>query len=168
MEASDAHGDRITYSLTGPEGMTIDTQFGLVEWTQTNVAPGSYPWSVTITDEYLSSTTVNYTLEVVPDTENPELLLEVQDDPGPINEENRFRVTATDNVEVVAPTLEVSANGGTTWTPIELGPTGVGHWTPTQVLVYKLRATATDAAGNTETFIRDLNSIDPTATGAPR
>jgi len=55
VEASDAEGDSLTYSLTAhPSGMTIDSVTGLISWTPTMT--GNYNISLKVSDGELSDT----------------------------------------------------------------------------------------------------------------
>jgi RHS repeat-associated protein/uncharacterized repeat protein (TIGR01451 family) len=169
LAGSDPDGDALTYTLTGrnttavPADLTVDG-LGRVRWAGTLV--GSYDFTAKARDPYGLSASRDFTLTVSADTQAPGVRLEVQDDPGRINQGERFRVDAADDVAVTERKLEVSPDG-TVWTVVGLDAEGVGRWTFTTPAVYQLRATARDAAGNTGTFTRSLTVIDPAATQPP-
>lgn len=51
IRASDPEGDRLTYKLaSGPQGMAIDPQSGLVTWDTQDAANGEYKATVLVTD----------------------------------------------------------------------------------------------------------------------
>src|SRR5205807_6460979 len=55
LMASDADGDRLTYSATGlPPGLTIDMATGVVVGTLTHASVGTYPATVTVSDGSLT------------------------------------------------------------------------------------------------------------------
>ncbi|MBL8346456.1 MAG: putative Ig domain-containing protein, partial [Rubrivivax sp.] len=65
VNASDANGDTLTYSLTqGPAGMTINTTNGLIAWTPTSAQVGSQAVTVRVTDPGGLFVTQSFTITV--------------------------------------------------------------------------------------------------------
>ncbi len=71
VDASDADGDTLTYSLaTAPAGMSIDSANGLISWTPTTAQVGSQSVSVQVEDGKGGSDTQNFdvTVDAIPNT----------------------------------------------------------------------------------------------------
>jgi YD repeat-containing protein len=65
VEASDADGDTLTYSLTSaPDGMTIDSASGLIGWTPSTDQVGSQPVTVQVDDGNGGSVTQSFSITV--------------------------------------------------------------------------------------------------------
>ncbi|MCC5867740.1 MAG: VCBS repeat-containing protein [Gammaproteobacteria bacterium] len=74
-------GDELTYALaSAPAGMTLDPQFGLIDWLPDSGQLGSHTVTVTVTDSTGLSDAQTYTVEVGPPVSVPDLswLLESQ------------------------------------------------------------------------------------------
>ncbi|MDP2944944.1 MAG: putative Ig domain-containing protein, partial [Atribacterota bacterium] len=64
VEATDPNGDTLTYSLTtGPDGMTINSNTGVINWTPTEEQIGENEVEIEVSDQY-RSTTQSFTITV--------------------------------------------------------------------------------------------------------
>ncbi|MCG2762369.1 MAG: putative Ig domain-containing protein [Candidatus Atribacteria bacterium] len=64
VEATDPNGDTLTYSLTtGPDGMTINSATGVINWTPTEEQIGENEVEIEVSDLY-RSTTQSFTITV--------------------------------------------------------------------------------------------------------
>ena len=64
VEAIDPDGDTLTYSLTtGPDGMTINSATGVINWTPTEEQIGENEVEIEVSDQY-RSTTQSFTITV--------------------------------------------------------------------------------------------------------
>tara|TARA_R110002072_G_C7945475_1_gene532810 strand:+ start:753 stop:2315 length:1563 start_codon:yes stop_codon:yes gene_type:complete len=67
VEASDPEGGALNYALTAsPDGMAIDANTGLIQWTPSLEQEGQHEVSIYVLDEQDGSTLQNYTLTVNP------------------------------------------------------------------------------------------------------
>lgn len=97
VRAEDLDGDELRYSLLkAPEGMTIDSETGLISWTPTAIQAGSYEIIVRVTDSQGGEDIQPYTLAVAEGVNNtPEIISEpvIQ---GKEGEEYFYQVKAHD------------------------------------------------------------------------
>ena len=65
VEATDPDGDLLQYSLTsGPTGMSVNANIGLIEWTPTSAQLGNNPVTVRVQDPFGVSDTQEFTITV--------------------------------------------------------------------------------------------------------
>jgi hypothetical protein len=66
IKANDPDGDALSYELSsGPEGMTIDKNSGIVNWLpRENVNGGDYPVKVKVSDDHGGETTYQFTVAI--------------------------------------------------------------------------------------------------------
>ena len=141
VPASDPDGDPLTYSLTGPPGMSIDP-LGRVSWTTTIANAGTNRIAITVSDNHGASITQTYDLLVFADTQAPVVHIGHADDRLPVGTILDINAVATDNIGVSS--LVVTIGG----TPIPLDSNGHAEIILNQVGVFPIVARATDAAGN--------------------
>jgi RHS repeat-associated protein len=160
VQASDPDGDPLTYSISGPAGMTIDS-LGRVSWSPGTADLGSQSVVITVSDNHGNSVTQPYTVIVQATTQPPNVSLSVTPNPVYIGAQVTFLVAATDAVGVQSESLTV--NG----TPVSLDASGKAVMTMTQAGQYSVVASATDAAGNSAEATTSLVVLDPTVLGDP-
>ena len=129
VKAHDPDGDPLTYTLTtGPAGMQIDQQTGLLTWTPTDAQVGTHPVSIDIDDGRGSILTHSFNLDAVAAAQNDPPNITSMHPAGPVGVglEYRYQVVATDpNGDHLTYSLETAPAGMTiddetgllTWTP---------------------------------------------------
>jgi hypothetical protein len=152
VTASDSDGDTaLTYSVTGPTGISIDAN-GHITWTpQQSDITKSYPVTVTATDPYgLASTPQSFTLSIPQDTTPPPVTLTINPNPVIVNSEAGFVVTASDPAGIAA--LSLTVNG------VNLPLDGLGTaWDMMSTAgSFPVVATATDPSGNSTSVTQTL------------
>ncbi len=168
----DGNGDTVSYSLAptagvaAPAGMTIDS-LGRITW-DTDIADiGAHPITIDVTSAGGLVTPQPYTLDVVPDTQAPTVIIQTD----PIQQVNMGQsltvlVSATDNVGVTGLTL--TANGtNVTLLPGTFGTSGVATLTFNTAGPVTLEASASDAADNEGTANTTIFVVNPSVTEAP-
>lgn len=81
VEADDPDGDSLTYGLQqSPEGMTINPDTGLVEWTPSSEQEGEITVSVQVDDGYGGTASQSFTVTVEPAEDEPDDIGDVIDD----------------------------------------------------------------------------------------
>ncbi|WP_240700727.1 putative Ig domain-containing protein [Staphylococcus caprae] len=161
IDASDNSGQVVTNKVSGlPEGVSFDSVTNTISGTPTKV--GSYPITVTTTDESGNKTTTNFTIKVV-DTTKPTVTA-IKDQTKEVN-------TSIDPIKI-----ETSDNSGQAVTNKVSGlPSGVSFdsttntisGTPTKVGSYPITVTTTDESGNettTKFTIQVVDTIKPMVT----
>ena len=163
--ASDADGDPLTFALQNyPTWMTISST-GLISGTAPgNLATTSYStFTVTVTDPAGMSTTQSLNLTVQADTQAPTQTT-VTATPGwtvPVGTRVNFVVSANDNVAVS--TLTLTVNG----TPLAIDDHNAASQLFPTAGTYTVVATATDPAGNLQTYTNNLVVSAPTGPTTP-
>lgn len=141
VQAIDADGDPLTYSLTGPSGMTIDN-LGRVTWSTSATGAGTNHISITVTDSKGASVLQDYDLVVVADTTPPFVRLGFQTDRLPVGSILDISTRPTDNVGIRSFVLMF---GGV---PVPLDANGNASLLLARTGVFQIVAVATDLAGN--------------------
>jgi len=161
VKATDPDGDPLTYSLlTGPAGMSIDA-LGRLTWTTSTANVGTQHVSIAVADNHGASVAQLFDVNVVADTQPPQVALSVTPSPANLGSQVTFLVTAVDNVKVQS--LELTING----VPVALDSSGRATVTMTTAGDLAVVATATDPAGNTGTASSTLTVINPSVTNPP-
>ena len=158
IDASDNSGQVVTNKVSGlPEGVSFDSVTNTISGTPTKV--GSYPITVTTTDESGNKTTTNFTIKVV-DTTKPTVTA-IKDQTKEVN-------TSIDPIKI-----ETSDNSGQAVTNKVSGwckfdsTTNTISGTPTKVGSYPITVTTTDESGNettTKFTIQVVDTIKPMVT----
>jgi RHS repeat-associated protein len=149
-------GDPFTFRLvTGPTGMTIDPQTGLVLWQPAAADIGARPVTIRITNDRGAFTDQTFPLTVTPDTEPPTVSILMSTNFTQSGQPVTIQVVATDDVAVSSVALTI--NG--TAVPLDSSRTTV--FTPPAAGLVALVATATDPAGNRGTGSATLRVFDP-------
>ncbi|MCO8125241.1 polymorphic toxin-type HINT domain-containing protein [Stieleria sp. TO1_6] len=155
--------DQVAYSVDGPTGITVDARTGRVDWPRAFVVSGSYPITLTATDERGLASEQDYTLTVSSDNQPP--LVDIASTTNLLNlgETARITVFARDNVELAG--VSLSIDGIDVPIDSESGFDYVAENPGIKEVVF----TAIDAAGNVATIELDpfLRVIDPSDTTAP-
>ena len=154
VDATDGDADALTYTLTeGPAGMTIRSWNGSLQWMPSSADLGSHTVRVGVHDPYGGSDEATFTLSVAADTSPPVVQIVLAGSPGCLDQPLQVCVGATDDVSVVARTLQ--ADG------VHVPLTGnCAHLVRTSAGVVSLLADATDASGNGESVQLDLPFVD--------
>ncbi|MFN0054155.1 MAG: putative Ig domain-containing protein [Planctomycetales bacterium] len=161
VKASDPDGNALTYSLTSPPaGMAIDA-LGRITWSTSIPDVGTRSISVVVTDVFGASAHQTYDLIVTADTEAPQVILLLSENPVDLGTSVTVAVSAIDNVEVTSLTL---TNNGVA---VPLDRFGRATISGNTAGFFNLFATARDAAGNVGTASDTLVVRDPHVTGAP-
>ncbi len=157
----DPDGDPITFALsTAPAGMTIDSQ-GRITWSPQVGDTGSQPVLVTATDGRGGTASQSFAVIVTADTEAPQVSLFLSSNPVDLGTSVTVEVVATDNVAVTS--LVLTENG----VAVALDAAGSAVIPGNTAGIFKLLASASDAAGNVSTDSQSLVVLDPNVTGAP-
>ncbi|MFW3591307.1 putative Ig domain-containing protein [Staphylococcus caprae] len=157
IEATDNSGLAVSNKVSGlPEGVSFDSATNTISGTPTKV--GSYPITVTTTDESGNGTTTSFTIKVV-DTTKP-TVTSIKDQTKEVN-------TAIDSIKI-----EATDNSGQAVTNKVSGlPEGVSFDSatntisgmPTKVGSYPIVVTTTDASGNKTETKFTIEVVDKTA-----
>jgi RHS repeat-associated protein len=161
VRASDPNHDPLTYSLAvAPDGMTID-QFGRIRWATRVADVGSHSVQVIVTDPDGASDMQSFDVDVLADTQAPNVTVYVSSSVVQLASTATFRVVATDNVGVASMTLMVGDM------PVALDAAGQGSLLMAAAGLFDVVATATDAAGNTGRASMQVRVMDPSDTQGP-
>ena len=161
VNAVDADGDSLGYSLTtAPPGMTID-DLGRITWSPQTGDIGSQPVAVSVSDGRGGSDSQQFTITVGADTDAPQVILTLSANPTELGTPDLVVVTATDNVGVTQLTLTLDG------TPVALDSMGRATLPDDTAGDFTLVATASDAAGNVGTTSQTLTVINTQVTNAP-
>ena len=163
VHAVDADGDSLVYTLTTePSGMTIDS-LGQITWSPQAGDVGSQQVAVSVSDGRGGSDSQQFTLTVGADTEAPQVILTLSNNPTELGTLDLIVVTATDNVGVTQLTLTLDG------TPVAIDSMGRATLPDDTAGDFTLVATASDAAGNMWVLTsQTLTVINPQVTNAPR
>ncbi|MEM6472792.1 MAG: RHS repeat-associated core domain-containing protein, partial [Planctomycetota bacterium] len=153
--------DDVNYTITGPTGISIDADSGVVSWRAEDVTVGSYPVTITATDARGLSADQPYTLTVGADTEPPTVAIASTSNLLNLGETARISLFAEDNVDVE--TIEMTIDG----LPVTIDSNFGFEYTAETIGIREVVVTATDAAGNSASvelapFIRVLDPSDTT------
>ncbi|AKS41591.1 putative Ig domain-containing protein [Wenzhouxiangella marina] len=129
MLASDGDGDApIWRLLEAPAGMTLHQGLGWLHWTTTGAAPGSYPVSLEVTDGWGGRDTLDFSIELLADTQVPQVGIRMLADPACRGEAVSVCVDASDNVGLASLGLTIQGQARPLdsarcyrWTPAEAG-----------------------------------------------
>ncbi|MCU7905887.1 MAG: tandem-95 repeat protein, partial [Candidatus Thiodiazotropha sp. (ex Epidulcina cf. delphinae)] len=160
VDATDADGDTLSYSLTtAPAGMTIDSAGGLIAWTPATAQVGGHPVSVQVDDGNGGTATQGYTVTVAA---APNAAPAITSTPVTSVNENspyRYKVAATD------PDANDQLTYRLTAAPAGVGidsVTGLIEWSPTAVDIgeYAVTVVVADPAGLTDSQSFTLQVVD--------
>jgi hypothetical protein len=140
--------------------LSID-EHGRVRWTTGSVALGAYPVTLQVRDPLGATATQAYSIQVLPDTTAPSVLLTVNPTTVPLGDLVAVQVQAVDNVGVTKLTLTVNGQ------PVALSPTGSYTLTAANLGTVNLVASATDASGNIGSDSDSVLVYDATDPDAP-
>lgn len=161
VRSIDPDGDLLAISLvTAPEGMSLDN-LGRIRWTTTTANIGTVDVGVRVSDGRGGVFTQSFPLQVVPDTQSPNVLLTLTEDPIKLGDTVTIQLSATDDTGVVSRSLAV--NG----TPVLLNSLNQGTFVASTVGPLSFTATAIDEAGNIGHATLASSAYDPSVTGAP-
>ncbi len=133
IQTADANSDTLSFTLiTGPEGMTVDSATGIVQWTPTQSDVGSTSISVRIADGNGGENLHNYTL-VVANTNDAPSISSTPDTTANEDALFTYAVVATDADPV--DTLSYSLTTATITLGASIDSSGVLTWTPPQAQV---------------------------------
>ncbi|EKU96916.1 RHS repeat-associated core domain protein [Leptolyngbya sp. PCC 7375] len=129
IEANDPNGDALTYSLAvAPDGMTINENTGLIEWTPTAVQLGTQTVTVSVADGRGGFAEQTYTLDVASDVPNqPPKFTSMPGFGATANQTYTYQLEATDPENL---TLRYELLEGPAGMRVD-GTTGALTWTPT-------------------------------------
>ncbi|WP_353929182.1 putative Ig domain-containing protein [Okeanomitos corallinicola TIOX110] len=183
VDASDPEGTAITYSLRNgaPDGMTIDPDTGVIQWTPTAEQQGQFPITVFANDAEGERAVQSFLLNVGnpggggtgggtggTDSETPIVSLGFNSSVIEIGEDLNLQVRAVDDQGITS--LELLVDGS----PVTLNPGDITNGTVNQAVVnfnqsglVDIVAIANDADGNVGTQTLSVRVIDPTDTTAP-
>jgi hypothetical protein len=170
VHADDPNGDVLTYTLTAfPEGMTIGSATGMIQWTPTIAQIGSHPVVVEVSDGRGGIATQSFTITVIEVNHDPEITS------SPVTTATEgipyiYEVQATDpDGDALTFTLTTSPEGMTI-----NGATGMINWTPdnTQSGSRPVVVEVTDGLGGraTQSFtieVTEAINAEPQITSAP-
>jgi len=162
--ARDADGDQLSYSLDETslaKGITIDA-LGRLRWNSDSNNVGTHELEITVTDTRGASTLQAFTLEVVADTQAPEVNLFPVDNvyllgeqyQAPLGELVTFQLVAEDNIGVETKQLFVND------VPVAIGLDGRGIIPAGELGTVEIRAIAIDGAGNQSQTTTTLEIVD--------
>ncbi|QLE59915.1 hypothetical protein FD725_30895 (plasmid) [Nostoc sp. TCL26-01] len=166
IQATDANGDRLTYTLVNaPQGITLDT-FGRLDWKPNNL--GKYPIAIKVEDGRGGVATQAFDLTVTTDTQAPIINLGNNGNLFKPGDTLKLQVSATDNVGVESLNLTFNSS------PLVLNPgqfiagnIQTATVTLNQSGVFDILAQAKDAAGNIGTKSLQVRVFAPTDNQAP-
>ncbi|MEM7311895.1 MAG: putative Ig domain-containing protein, partial [Planctomycetota bacterium] len=157
--ATDADGDFLTYELVnGPDGMVIDG-LGRMFWIPTTDQFGTSSVEVTVTDTRGATATQSFDLVVEQDTEAPQAVILVSQNPVNVGEMIDIRVSAIDNVGVNSIVLTLDGE------VLPLDSNGAARVEMATVGGIVAEATVTDSEGNQTVeqitiFVSDPNDVN--------
>ena len=128
IQASDADGDTLSYALiSGPEGMSVDAQSGLIQWAPTQENLGATQVEIRIDDGKGASTLHSFSLAVLNTNDDP-LITSLPDTVAIEDSLYTYALTVTDAdpgdslsyALVSSPdSMKVDSAGVLTWTPLQ-------------------------------------------------
>ncbi|WP_414574058.1 RHS repeat-associated core domain-containing protein [Nostoc sp. CCY 9925] len=161
--ASDADGDRLTYTLDQASrdlGMTLDT-LSRLRWTPTAGNVGNHTVVITVNDGNGSSGQQQYNLSVAADSVAPKVRLIANYNLVNLGESITFQARATDNIKVAGLRLLIGD------TPVVLDSNGMATFKPTTAGTITAKVIATDTAGNIGQATFDVAVIDTSDVNPP-
>ncbi len=162
MLATDADGDPVTWRLLeGPSGMTLHPRIGWLHWTTTGAAPGTYPVTVEVEDDWGGQDLRSFVIELLADSEVPEVALTIGRIPACRGETVNVCVEASDNVGLSQVTLDIDGQ------PRALDSSRCYRWTPPEAGLIPAVAQATDPSGQSGQAAETLQVADCNDEEAP-
>ncbi len=154
--------DAVRFELHGaPAGMLFDPVTGQLAWRTTAADVGSWPLTIRAVDERGAADVQSFVLEVVADTQPPDLRISLSSSVVRPTDSVTITVFADDPTGVSRRTLTI--NG----TAQSLDAGHQAAFTPPAPGLNDVSASAEDAAGNVATAQVTLRVIDPTDTTSP-
>lgn len=144
VTATDANGDRLTYSLiSAPLGMSINSGTGLISWTPTAGQAGANPVQIRVADPKSLAATQSFTIQVAVADNVAPIITSAPVTTASFNKAYTYVLTATD------------ANGGVLTFSLVTAPSGMGinattgaiSWTPKVRGSFPVTAKVTDPGG---------------------
>ena len=161
VNATDPDRDPLQFELvSGPAGMAMHRYGGMLTWSPSVQDVGKHPVKIRVIDGRGEMDEQSFTVEVAKDTAAPRVEIQIGSNQARLNSTVRIRVGATDNVRVVAKTLEVDTQ------KVALDKNGWGEFVPKRTGDHILLATATDPSGNKGSTKLTLKVVDGNP-GAP-
>lgn len=159
-DAVDPEGQTLTWSVSGPAGMTINTSTGVVSWDTTGKTAGSYSVTISVTDG-TNTTTQAFSLVLTAPVNQPPQITSAVPSPS-ITAGTTFSHTMTAS-DTVGDTL--------TWTltraPVGMSinaSTGAISWNttgvPTSAVPVTVRVTDASGAADEQTFNLEVTATD--------
>ncbi|MFW3544399.1 putative Ig domain-containing protein, partial [Staphylococcus caprae] len=157
IEATDNSGLAVSNKVSGlPEGVSFDSATNTISGTPTKV--GSYPITVTTTDESGNGTTTSFTIKVV-DTTKP-TVTSIKDQTKEVNTAiDSIKIEATDNSGLAVSNKVSGLPEGVSFDSATNTISGM----PTKVGSYPITVTTTDASGNKTETKFTIEVVDKTA-----
>jgi imidazole glycerol phosphate synthase subunit HisF len=170
VDATDPDGDTLTYSLTVfPEGMTMDSATGLIQWTPSEAQVGSHDVTVEVSDGRSGTASQSFTVEVEV-INNPPIITSIPVTTGTEGVQYTYDVDAEDaDGDTPTYSLSVSPEG------MAIDPaTGLIQWMPSgaQSGSHDVAVEVSDGKGGTDTqsftvTVEEAINTPPTITSTP-
>jgi RHS repeat-associated protein len=152
--ADDADDDPLTFSLlSGPTGMTLDAEAGWLSWPTSGVAPGAYELEIEVADDWGGSSSQNFTINVVEDSQAPTVAIAVARQPACASEPVQVCLQASDNVGIASRELQLDGE-------VQNLAANCLNWTPDTPGNISAQAIVTDSSGLTANTSRLLQVAD--------
>ncbi len=152
---SDADGDPVVWSLlSGPVGMAIDPETGIIRWRPTQSQLGPQTVVLQVTDPMLASTPQNFTI-TVRGSNTPPAILSSPITEAAVSQSYEYRVRAQDaEGDVLTYALPIAPSG-----MVIDSNTGIITWNPgvAQVGSFSVQVSASDGQGGVAT--QDFNIV---------
>lgn len=147
-DATDPENDTLIYSLTkAPEGMTINAETGLVQWTPTLDNLGKHTMTVRVLDTMGAGIEQTVTLTVRSVNRTPMLAGDPPTE-GYTNKQYTYAVRATDpDGDALSYSVSAQDASGNPVTGIAVDGSGLVTWTPTTAGTYRLSVSVVDEHG---------------------
>jgi RHS repeat-associated protein len=161
VQVREPDNDPVVYGLvSGPAGLSIDP-VGRVRWEVPPDAVGPFSVTVRATDPFGAADAQTFEIAIAPDTEPPQVVVQLSVNPAALGTSVVLTVTASDNVGVAGLSLTVGGQ------PLVLSSQGTASFSSAVAGSFLVAATATDRAGNTGTASTTLRVFDPADTQGP-
>ena len=163
VQASDPDGDPLEYDLDAASvalGLSVN-EYGIINWAPDTGDIGVHTVQVTVSDSRGGSAVDSFDLTVTADVTVPLVSVSASNNPAPIGSNVQVSVWAWDDVGVTS--LELTVDG----VAVPLDTQGRAWINLDSLTTRTIIATATDAAGNSNSDQLDLVVIDPSDVNDP-